>query len=150
MRMQCKLNSEMKLILEWKSFRYQLNSPLFIDTVKFLILYFFKGPFWGAYFWRGLYSKGLIYGRKFAFQNRLGYPYSWKEICRFCFVLLCIWGQFSKNKPWGAYIWRGELTEGFLCYWFGGLIFGGVYTWRGLFSKFYSSRMKNVIETVSL
>ena len=28
--------------------------------------------------------------------------------------------------------------EGFLCYDFGGLIFGGVYTWRGSFSKFYS------------
>ena len=29
-------------------------------------------------FLRGLYSEGLIYGLKFAFQNRLGYPYSWK------------------------------------------------------------------------
>ena len=37
-----------------------------------------------------------------------------------------------------AYIWRGDLTEGFLCYRFGGLIFGGAYTWRGLFSEFYS------------
>ena len=27
----------------------------------------------------------------------------------------------------GAYIWRGNLTEGFLCYEFGGLIFGGAY-----------------------
>ena len=37
----------------------------------------------------------------------------------------------------GAYIWRGDLTEGFLRYRFGGLIFGGAYTWRGLFSEFY-------------
>ena len=37
----------------------------------------------------------------------------------------------------GAYIWRGDLTEGFLHYRFGGLIFGGAYTWRGLFSEFY-------------
>ena len=37
----------------------------------------------------------------------------------------------------GAYIWRGDLTEGFLRYEFGGLIFGGAYTWRGLFSEFY-------------
>ena len=29
--------------------------------------------------------------------------------------------------------------EGFLHYQFGGLIFGGVYTWRGLFSEFYGS-----------
>ena len=27
--------------------------------------------------------------------------------------------------------------EGFLRYEFGGLIFGGAYTWRGLFSEFY-------------
>ena len=29
--------------------------------------------------------------------------------------------------PPGAYIWRGDLTEGFLRYEFGGLIFGGAY-----------------------
>ena len=40
-------------------------------------------------------------------------------------------------KPPGAYIWRGDLTEGFLRYRFGGLIFGGTFTWRGLFSEFY-------------
>ena len=50
----------------------------------------------------------------------------------------CIWGQFSKYKPpGGAYIWRSDLTESFLHYQFGGLIFGGAYTWRGLFSEFY-------------
>ena len=39
----------------------------------------------------------------------------------------------------GAYIWRGDLTEGFLRYRFGGLIFGGAHTWRGLFLEFYGS-----------
>ena len=24
-------------------------------------------------------------------------------------------------------MWRGDFTEGLLCYWFGGLIFGGAY-----------------------
>ena len=47
-------------------------------------------------------------------------------------------GNFSSTSPWGAYIWRGDLTEGFLCYRLRGLIFGGAYTWRGLFSEFYS------------
>ena len=37
------------------------------------------------------------------------------------------------------YIRRGDLTEGFLRYDFGGLIFGGAYTWRGLFSEFYGN-----------
>ena len=46
-------------------------------------------------------------------------------------------GNFPNKSPWGAYIWRGDLTEGFLRYRFGGLIFGGAYTRRGLFSEFY-------------
>ena len=29
-----------------------------------------------------------------------------------------------------------------MCYQFGGLIFGGAYTWRGLFSEFYGKRIK--------
>ena len=36
--------------------------------------------------------------------------------------------NFPSTSPRGAYIWRGDLTEGFLCYLFGGLIFGGAYT----------------------
>ena len=42
-------------------------------------------------------------------------------------------GNFPSTSPWGAYIWRGDLTEGFLHYRIGGLIFGGAYTWRGLY-----------------
>ena len=49
-------------------------------------------------------------------------------------------GNFPRTIPRGAYTWRGDLTEGFLCYRFGGLnIFGGAYTWRGLFLEFYSN-----------
>ena len=54
-----------------------------------------------------------------------------------CFVLLCTRGRFPSTSPPGGYIWRGELTEGFLRYEFGGRIFVGAYTWRGLFSEFY-------------
>ena len=46
-------------------------------------------------------------------------------------------GNFPSTSLRGAYIWRGDLTEGFLRYKFGGLLFGGAYTWRGLFSEFY-------------
>ena len=48
-----------------------------------------------------------------------------------------VFALFYSTSPLGAYIWRGDLTEGFLRYEFGGLIFGGAYTWRGLFSEFY-------------
>ena len=40
-------------------------------------------------------------------------------------------GKFQVQGPRGAYIRRGNLTEGFLRYDFEGLIFGGAYTWRG-------------------
>ena len=36
-------------------------------------------------------------------------------------------GNFPSTSPQGAYIWRGNLMEGFLHHWFGGLIFGGAY-----------------------
>ena len=52
----------------------------------------------------------------------------------FYFVFEC---NFRVQAPWGAYIGRGDLTGGLLHYKFGGLIFGGAYTWRGLFSEFY-------------
>ena len=56
----------------------------------------------GLYFSKVLFE-GLIYGGKFAFQNRSCSPYKWKEIYRFSLVLLCIWGQFpSTNSPRGG------------------------------------------------
>ena len=39
----------------------------------------------------------------------------------FCFVFE---SKFHVQAPRGAYIRRGDLTEGFLCYDFEGLIFG--------------------------
>ena len=47
-------------------------------------------------------------------------------------------GNFQVQAcPRGGYTWRGDLTDGCLRYKFGGLIFGGAYKWRGLFSGFY-------------
>ena len=54
-----------------------------------------------------------------------------------CFTLHLRAISKCKPPPGGAYIWRGDLTEGLLRYEFGELIFGGAYTWRGLFSEFY-------------
>ena len=44
-------------------------------------------------------------------------------IFRFFFPI----SSFPGTSPRGAFIWRGDLTEGFLRYRFGGLIFGGAY-----------------------
>ena len=51
-------------------------------------------------------------------------------------------GNFPSTSSRGAYIWRDGLTEGFLRYQFGGLIFAGAYTWKGLFSEFYGNCIK--------
>ena len=39
-------------------------------------------------------------------------------------------GSFLSTSLRGTYIWRGDLTEGFLCYRFGGLTF-----WRGSYME---------------
>ena len=56
-----------------------------------------------------------------------------------CFTLYL--RAISKYKPPGGLYLEGDLTESFLRYGFGGLIFGAAYTWRGLFSEFYRSQL---------
>ena len=93
-------------------------------------LYFSKAlfeglTFGGAYIQRGLSTEGnlrfkidrasLIVGRKFTI---------------FALFYFVFEGNFHVKAPGRAYIWRGNLTEGFLRFW-------GAYIWRGLFSEFY-------------
>ena len=69
-------------------------------------------------------------------DNNIG----WKKSTVFALFYFVFEGNFQVQAPaWRAYIWRGNLTEGFLRYRFGGLIFGGANTWRGLFSEFYGT-----------
>ena len=70
--------------------------------------------------------EGLIYRGTFAFQNRLGFPYSWKEIYWFFLFYFVFEGNFQVQAS-GAYILRGDLMVGFLRCKFGGLIHGGAY-----------------------
>ena len=58
-------------------------------------------------------------------------------------------GNFPSTSPWGAYIWRGDLTESFLRYRIEGLIFGGAYTWTGLFSEFYGNKCHHTVLELS-
>ena len=84
--------------------------------------------FGGAYIRRGLSTEGnlrfkidwasLIVGSKFT------------VFALFYFVFE---GNFQVQAP----VWRGDLAGSFLRYEFGGRMFGGAYTWRGLFSEFY-------------
>ena len=67
--------------------------------------YIFQRPFL-----RGLFLEGLI-----------------SKFTVFALFYFVFEGNFPSASPRGAYIWRGYLTEGFLRYRFGGLIFGGTY-----------------------
>ena len=82
-----------------------------------------------------------MYGGKFAFQNDWASLIPGRKFTVFvCFTLYL--RAISKYKPpREAHIRRGNLTEGFPRYRFGWLIFGENYTWRGLFSEFYSILM---------
>ena len=95
----------------------------------------FEGAYLGgAYIRKGLSKEGnlrfkidrasLIVGRKFT------------VLALFYFVFE---GNFQVQAPEGAYIRRGDVTESFLRYEFVGLISGGAYTRRGLFSEFYGN-----------
>ena len=85
--------------------------------------YIFQRPFL-----RSLFLEGLIYGGKFAFQNRFSQPFSWKEIYCFCSVLLCILGQFPSTSPWRGLSLERPFNRGFF-----GLGVWGAYIWRGLY-----------------
>ena len=69
-----------------------------------------------------------MYGGKFPFQNRLGWPYSWKEIFRFSLFYLVFEGNFQVQTPgWGLYL-EGHFNGGFFA-----LRVWGAYISRGLY-----------------
>ena len=72
----------------------------------------------GHIFCKGAIFEGLIFGGAYI---RRGLS---TVFALFYFVFE---GNFPSTRPRGVYIWRGDLTEGFLRYRFGGLTFGGAY-----------------------
>ena len=76
-----------------------------------------EGPIFG-----GAYAR-----REICVLKSVGLACSGNEIYHFCFVLLCIRGQIPSTSPPGAYIRRGDLTEGVFA-----LRFWGAYICRGL------------------
>ena len=68
-----------------------------------------------------------MYGGKFAFQIRLGWLAVGRKLAIFTLLYFVFEGKFQVQASRGAYIRRGDLTEGFLHYDFGGLIFRGAY-----------------------
>ena len=58
-------------------------------------------------------------------------------------------GNIPSRSPWGAYIRRGDFTEGFLRYRFGGVIFGGAYFRNFTAYKKYRIQSKGVKNALS-
>ena len=93
----------------------------------------------GAYIFQRPFFEGLIFGgayvrREICVSKSIGLACIGKEIYRFCFVLLCVRGKIPSTSPPGDYIRRGDLTEGFLRYDFG-----------GLFSEFYGIMLERQV-----
>ena len=84
---------------------------------------FFEGLiFGGAYIRRGLSREGYLRFKIDWASLNVGSKFTVLALFYFVFE-----GNFLRTSPQGAYIWRGDLTERFLYYRFGGLIFGVAY-----------------------
>ena len=92
--------------------------------------YIFQRPFL-----RGLFLKGSYIHRGLSTKGNLHFEINWASLIAgskftvFALFYFVFEGNYFRpsTSPWGAYIWRGDLTEDFLHYKFGGLIFGGAY-----------------------
>ena len=91
----------------------------------------FQRPFWGAYIRRGLCKEGNL---RFKIDWASLYPEGNLPFL-LCFTLY--WRENSKYKPPGGLYSEERFNGGFFALRFRGLLFGGAYTWRGLFSEFY-------------
>ena len=78
--------------------------------------------FGGAYIRRGVSTK-----RNLCFKIDWASLIAGSKFTVFALFYFVFEGNFPSTSPLGAYIWRGDLTEGFLRNRFGGIIFGGAY-----------------------
>ena len=70
--------------------------------------------------------EGLIYGGNCAFQTDWASLIVGRKFTVFALFYFVFGGNFPSTSPRGAYIWRGDLTEGFLRYRFEGLYMEGL------------------------
>ena len=126
----------------WESLLYRKDhfdfSVNWIYTAKFRKeapgLIVFKDPFWGAYIRRAFSTEGNL-----RFKTDLASLIVGRKLTVFALFYFVFVGNFQVQSPGGGGLYlEGRFNGGFILrYEFGGLIFGGAYTWRGLFSEFY-------------
>ena len=100
-------------------------------------LYFSKALFEGLIFGGAYIRRGLCRGGSLRFNIDWVSFIVRRKITVFALFYFVFEGNFPSTSSRGAFIRMGHFTEGFLCYEFGALRFGGVYKWRDLFSEFY-------------
>jgi len=118
-----------------------LYTPPFIYETNLKIspgTYFSKVVFEGLIFEGAYIRRGAYVRREICISKSFRLTYGWKKIYCFFFVLFCIWGHCFHVKAHGGVYSEGPFDGGRgLRYGFEGLMFGGTFTWRGLFSEFY-------------
>ena len=82
----------------------------------------------GAYIFQRPFLRGLSTERNLCFKIDWASLIVGSKFTIFALFYFVFEGNFPSTSPRGAYIWRGDLTEGFLCYRIGGPIFGGAYS----------------------
>ena len=111
-----------------------LLSPIYVYKPRGL--YFSKDPFerlifGGAYIRRGLSTEGKLRFKIDWASRTVG-----RKFIVFAMFYFVFEGTIQGKAP------RGLITEGFLRCECGGLIFGGTYSWRDLFSEFHGICVK--------
>ena len=94
--------------------------------------YIFQRPFLRGVFLEGLLFEGAYLRRGLSMEGNLCFKIDWASFISginllflLCFTLY-LRAIFQVQDPQGSYISRGDLTEGFLCYWIRGLYLEGL------------------------
>ena len=90
-------------------------------------LYFSKAVFEGLIFAGAYFRRGLSTEGNSRFKINWTSLIVGSKVNVFALFYIVLEGNFPSTSPRGAYFWSGDLTNGFLRYEFGGLIFGGAY-----------------------
>ena len=91
---------------------------------------------------KGLFLEGLIFGVGLSTEDNLRFKIDWASlIAGSKFTVLALFyfvfeGNFPSTSPRGAYIWRGDLTEGFCVTSLGGLYLEGLIHGGACFRNF--------------
>ena len=93
--------------------------------------YVFQKPFLRGSFLEWLIFGGAYLRREICVSKSIGLAFIFgRKFTGFALFYFVFEGNFPSTSPRGAYIWRGDLTEGFF-----GVTGWGAYIWKRLYMK---------------